>query len=76
MNQSFQKEIREGGEEGCSQDGLHPEDQGLLVHRYCEDSFTISLPFFFFFTTLRGMWDLSSLTRDRTCAPCDGGTES
>ena len=25
---------------------------------------------------LRGMWDLSSLTRDRTRAPCSGSTES
>ena len=25
---------------------------------------------------LKGMWDLSSLTRDRTRAPCTGGTES
>ena len=48
MSKSFQKEIREGGEEGRSQDGLHSEDQGLLVHRNCEDSFTLFLIFFFF----------------------------
>ena len=32
--------------------------------------------FFFFLTTPCGMWDLSSLTRDRTCAPCIGSAES
>ena len=35
--------------------------------------------FFFFFgvgATLQGMRDLSSLTSDRTCAPCTGGVES
>ena len=47
MSKSFQKEIREGGEEGRSQDGLHSEDQGLLVHRNREDSFTLFLIFFF-----------------------------
>ena len=29
-----------------------------------------------FGATLDGMWDLSSLTRDRTHAPCSGSTES
>ena len=33
--------------------------------------------FFFFFqfflSALRGMWDLCSLTKDRTCTPCTGG---
>ena len=29
-----------------------------------------------FFGHLRGMWDLSSLTRDQTYAPCSGSTES
>ena len=27
---------------------------------------------FFFFFKLRGMWDLSSPTRDQTCTPCTG----
>ena len=31
---------------------------------------------FFFFAVLHGVWDLSSLTRDGTCAPCSGSTES
>ena len=30
---------------------------------------------FFFFAALHGMWDLSSLTKDRTHAPCRGSTE-
>ena len=30
----------------------------------------------FFKATLLGMWDLSSLTRDRTRAPCGGSVES
>ena len=33
------------------------------------------LSFFFYFWP-HGTWDLSSLTRDRTCAPCSGGAES
>ena len=32
--------------------------------------------FFFFLATLHSMWDLSSLTRDGTCAPCIGSVES
>ena len=28
--------------------------------------------FFSFLTALRGMWDLSSLTRNQTCVPCVG----
>ena len=32
--------------------------------------------FFFPLATLGGMWDLSSLTRDQTGAPCSGSTES
>ena len=31
---------------------------------------------FVFFFWLRGMWDLSSLTKDQTCAPCTGSVES
>ena len=31
---------------------------------------------FFFFWLPCCLWDLSSLTRDRTCAPCSGNTES
>ena len=30
------------------------------------------LIFFFFLATLHGMWDLSSLIRDRTRIPCSG----
>ena len=29
-----------------------------------------------FFFGLSGMWDLSSLTSDRTCSPCSGSMES
>ena len=36
----------------------------------------LSLFFFFFLATPSGMWNLSSLTRDRTCAPCSGSMES
>ena len=32
--------------------------------------------FFKFLATSHGMWDLSSLTRDQTCAPCSGSAES
>ena len=31
---------------------------------------------FLFLATLRGMWDLSSPARARTCTPCIGGAES
>ena len=31
---------------------------------------------FFVRAALRGMWDLSSLTRDRTCMPCIGSMQS
>ena len=31
--------------------------------------------FFFFKASLQGMWDLISLTRDRTCTPCSGSAE-
>ena len=36
----------------------------------------LELPFFFFFflATPCGIWDLSSLSRARTHAPCSGGT--
>ena len=34
------------------------------------------LAFFFFLNTLHGMQDLSSLSRDRTHAPCSGSMES
>ena len=36
----------------------------------------LSLFFFFFLAVPCGMWDLSSLTRDQTCAPCMGSVES
>ena len=29
---------------------------------------------FYLWTVLHGMWDLSSLTRDQTCAPCISST--
>jgi len=38
---------------------------------YCLGFLSLSL-FFFFSFLLCGMWDLSSLTRDGTCAPCIG----
>ena len=34
-----------------------------------------SLSFFFFFFLLYGMWDLSSLIRDQTCAHCSESVE-
>ena len=38
---------------------------------------TLRVPaFFFFLATPRSMRDLSSLTRDQTCAPCSGSVES
>ena len=41
-------------------------------------NFNICIPFhfFFFFTALRSIQDLSSLTRDQTHAPCTGNVES
>ena len=39
---------------------------------YCAHSFL----FFSFGFSGSGMWDLSSLTRNQTCNPCIGGTES
>ena len=46
------------------------EEEGLV-------SLSLAFPIFFFFgATLHGMWDLSSLTRDRTLAPCSGSPES
>ena len=32
--------------------------------------------YFIFLAMLRGLQDLSSPTRDRTCAPCSGSSES
>ena len=32
-------------------------------------------PLFFFLATLHSLWDLGSLTRDRTRAPCSGSTD-
>ena len=32
--------------------------------------------FFYFLAMPHGMWDLNSLTRDQTCTPCIGSTES
>lgn len=32
--------------------------------------------FFFFLTSLLLSWDLTSLTKDATCAPCSGSVES
>ena len=40
---------------------------------FCELS---GLGFVFSLAVLRGMWDLSSPTRDPTCSPCIGSTES
>ena len=34
----------------------------------------LELPFFFFLATPCGIWDLSSLSRAQTHAPCSGGT--
>ena len=42
----------------------------------CSLPFIRPFNFFFLFAALRGMQDLSSLTRDRTGAPCSGNTES
>ena len=39
-------------------------------------SFLHLLTSFFLFAALQGMQDLSSLTRDQTCAPCSGSVES
>ena len=39
-------------------------------------SLSLSFFFFFFLAMLRGMRDLSSLTRERTHAPCSGSTEA
>ena len=42
---------------------------GWLVGLFC-------FPFFFFLTIPHSFWDLSSLTRDGTCALCSGNAES
>lgn len=39
-------------------------------------SFKKKIFFFFFGLTMLGMWDLNSLTRNRTGGPCSGGTGS
>ena len=39
-------------------------------------SFNLLLGFFFFLAELRGIQDLSSLTKNRTRAPCSGHAES
>ena len=36
----------------------------------------INVFFFFFFATVHGVWDLSSLTRDHSHTLCSGSTES
>ena len=52
---------------------LFPLSQGPLVLLFV---WFLVLFFAFFLATLRGMWDLSSLTRDWTHAPCGGSMES
>ena len=57
---------------------------GFLTHRSWDKTcVSVTYSFFFFFGQLlillaapRGMWDLSSLTRDGTRAPCRGSLES
>ena len=47
--------------------------------RHCPASTSTIFKFFFlihFIFWPQGMWDLSSLIRDWTCAPCSGSTES
>ena len=62
-----------------SEEGARSARGGLQVTFLSGDSVLIPAhPFFFlifFLATLYGMWDLSSLTRDRTRAPCIGSTE-
>ena len=73
------------GRLGCPRMGLHPwqvvcsglRGWALDLSRsgFCLDS----APFknvFYFGAMLCSMWDLSSLTKDRTQAPCRGSTES
>ena len=43
---------------------------------WCPATFRYIFFFFFFLAAPHGMWDLSSLTRDRTHAPCSGSAES
>ena len=47
--------------------------------REIETTSLIRAGWFFFFGggcyAAQAMWDLSSLTRDQTCAPCSGSTE-
>ena len=49
----------------------------LLTISICEVPVLVLTIFLFFFLAVpRGLQDLSSLTRDRTCAPCSGRMES
>ena len=46
------------------------------THLQTTSGLNYSFSLFFYLVTLCGTWDLSSPTRDRTCAPCIGSMES
>ena len=43
---------------------------------HCQTFSVCICAYFFFLAMPHGMWDLSSPTRDRTCAPCSGSMKS
>ena len=51
-------------------------EQALDMVRFILLYFIYFLIDFLFLTMPRGMWDLSSLTRDQTRVPCSGSAES
>ena len=46
----------------------------IFIFKFCIYYYFLFLSYFS--APLHGMWDLSSLTRGRTCAPCSGSSES
>ena len=57
----------------CSSSLLYKKKKKKTLEYYTERYLLIF--FFFFFAALHSTWDLSSLTRDQTHAPCIGSTD-
>ena len=56
---------------------IHPTCQPSFCVQPYDGTVAVFLPILFFSPAApRGMWDLSSLTRDQTRTPCSGSTES
>ena len=62
--------------------GIQFDQKSLKIHNHqmyewtLIQSFKKKFFFFFFGLAMLGMWDLSSLTWNRTSGPCSGGTGS